>query len=137
MVTRAVLASTLLAALFLMHGPSAVEGCPGGQPMSVSGAMSDSTVANHVAAAIKRDTVTRQSVTTVGDTASAGGGQVCVSRPPRLAPIGPLALTLLVAIIGLAVWAGRAYFLDSDAGRRRRAPPAGRPLLQILCVSRT
>jgi hypothetical protein len=135
---RAGVACTLLAALFFMHGLSPAGGCPGGQSMSVSGAHSDSTLANGPAAATMSDTAARHS-SMIGNAASAGVelGQVCVSRPPQLTPVGPLALTLLVAIIGLAAWAAWPYLLGSYARRRRRAPPSGRTLLHILCVSRT
>jgi hypothetical protein len=143
---RAGLACTLLAALFLMHGLSPAEGCPGGQSMSVSGAHSDSTLATHAdstlangpAAATMSDTAARH-FAMMGNAASAGVGlgQVCVSRPPHLAAVGPVALTLLVAIIGLAAWADWPYLLGSYARRRRRAPPSGRTLLHILCLSRT
>jgi hypothetical protein len=134
---RTGVACTLLFALFFMHGLSPAEGCPGGQSMSKSGAHSDSILTNGHAPATS-DTATRHSAM-MGNAASAGVGlgQVCVSRPPQLTPVGPLALTLLVAIIGLAAWAAWPYLLDSYARRRRRAPPSGRALLHILCVSRT
>src|ERR1700704_1679769 len=139
---RAGVACTLLAALFFMHGLSPAEGCPGGQPMSMSGAHSDSTLANAPAAATTSDTISDSAARhspMIGNAASAGFGlgQVCVSRPPQFAPVGPLALTLLVAIIGLAAWADWPYLLGSYARRRRRAPPSGATLLHILCISRT
>jgi hypothetical protein len=135
---RAGVACTLLAALFFMHGLSPAEGCPGGQSMSVSGAHSDWTPPNGPAQATMSDTAARHSAM-IGNAASAGIGlgQVCVSRPPQLAPVGPLALMLLVAIIGLAAGADWPYLLGSYARRRRRAPPSGRTLLHILGVSRT
>jgi hypothetical protein len=135
---RTGVACTLLAALFFMHGLSPAEGCPGGQSMSMSGAHSDSILTDGPAPATMSDTAARHSAM-MGNAASAGVGlgQVCVSRPPQLAPVGPLGLTLLVAIIGLAAWADWPYLLGSYARRRRRAPPSGRTLLRILCVSRT
>jgi hypothetical protein len=135
---RGLLACASIAALFFMHGPSAAAGCPGGQLMSVSEGTFAGSAGASMTGDMMGDAASPHSATVDSpESPGIGLGQVCVSRPPRLAPLGPLALTLLVAIVGLAASADWPHLLDSYTRRRRRAPPTGRTLLHILCVSRT
>lgn len=135
--TRLMLAGTIVAALFLMHGPSATPGCPGGvamttHPSTETGAdtvMGGMAGADQTANSASRLAVAERDV-------GGGHGQVCMSTPPRWGLPALLALLLLVG------WsdAGRLRFgfPAPAAGRRRRAPPPhGAALLLTLGVSRT
>ncbi|WP_322760443.1 hypothetical protein [Frankia sp. Cr2] len=148
---RLVLASVVLAGLFVMHGVLAGQGCPGGAgaagpPMAVHGSatghdaspmaqmamylpaagqvVSPVTAASHVTAMVRGD--------------GGGHGALCVSSPPRPGLAWLLALLLGV---GMVAWALPAWPWSAHGDRAghgcRAPPPAGACLLVRLCVSRT
>jgi hypothetical protein len=123
---RAILVCASILALFAMHGPSAAVGCHEMRPMAVSGGQPDSMETHDPATAM-----------TDGARMGGGFGQLCVSRPPRFTAVGQLSLTLLMTIVGLAALAYWPSLRALPGRQRRRAPPAGKPLLHILCISRT
>lgn len=140
MLLRMVLTGAVVASVFLMHGPAAVAGCPGGEPAE-HGSM--------IVAATRPPTAAITPSVNDGGLATgrlqalaanphdmAGHGQVCVSRPPgprfieRPGSLLPALAQALVSEAGALAVAGLP--------RRRRAPPLfGAALLTHLCVWRT